>query len=205
MSAASISTLRPAAEEPAPRQAPAIGMSVVLNLGGDRQATLQCFVAQEDGEQAANDLLDRMFRIADRQRGRYEMADLEKERALNERQLAQFEENFNHVEKADALKRVELETEAEGHLAKAAEIVKDGYDAWSASGRRGEYVPQGHAKQQIDVSRKAAAGIGADLERMAAERKLNIENIEKTRDRYRAEIVRLSDEIANRKRLFDGA
>lgn len=185
--------------EPARRDAPALGMSVVMNMPGDRQATLQCFVAQEDGEEAANQLLDRMFRIADRQRARYELVDLSEQLAQHQRSLANFDADFARIEMDFAKKKVEREAEIEAYIAEAERLHKEGYDKWYESGRRGDYVPQGSTKQAIDVARGAAKKVHADIEKAEAERTVALGGIHESQKRYAGEIKRLKVEIDVRK------
>lgn len=191
------------------RQAPAIGMSVVMNMPGDRQATLQCFVAQEDGEVAANDLLDRMFRIADRQRARYELSDFEQELEKHRRMLANFTEDFARIEKDFALKKVEREEEAAALVEEADSIRAADYERHTKTGREGEtYKPQGHVKQNIDTKKAAAAQIKIGLEKLEAERIVAMDGIRNSQERFRTEISRLEKEVAKRHELLgigDGA
>lgn len=190
------------------RQAPAVGMSVVMNMPGDRQATLQCFVAQEDGEQAANDLLDRMFRIADRQRARYELGDFEQELEKHRRMLANFTEDFARIEKDFALKKVEREEEAAALLEEAASIRKEDFEKFSKSGRQGKYEPVGHCKSVIERKKEAAHNIKLGLDKLEAERVVAMDGIRNSQERFSTEIARLEKEVAKRHALLgmsDGA
>jgi hypothetical protein len=49
-------------------KAPAIGYSIVANLGGDRQITVQCFVDEGEEDKAVNARFDRVMTFIDRQR-----------------------------------------------------------------------------------------------------------------------------------------
>lgn len=186
------------------RPAPAIGMSVVMNMSGDRQATLQCFVAQEDGEDAANALLDKMFRISDRQRARYEIVDLEDQLEKHERELFNFEEQFAKVEKEHARRKVEKEEEIALRTEEIATIQKDAYDQHVASGRQGEFKPQGGTKQAIEVKKTAMKQAKADIEKMDAERDQELGGIRESKARFNREILRLKKEIVKRKAILGG-
>jgi predicted nucleic acid-binding Zn-ribbon protein len=195
-------------EQEATRQAPAIGMSLVMNLGGDRQATLQCFIAQEDGEDKANDLLDRMFRIGDRQKARYELDGLTDELAKHESTLTQLNEDFDRLEKEFATKSVELQEEVRGYQAEAEALRQEGYNKWAASGRRGEYHPEGYTKSGIARAEDAAMKAAEAMTKAANERTNEMAGIRVSQLRYGTEIERIKSEIAKRRTLLgmnDGA
>lgn len=202
MTEATVRKLHPEAGELRP--APALGMSVVMNMPGDRQATLQCFVAQEDGEEAANELLDRMFRVADRQRARYELVDLEDQLEKHERELFNFEEQFARVEKEHARRKVEKEEEIVARQEEIDSIRADGYEKWTKSGRQGEYEPQGGTKQSIEVKRAAVKQAKAEIDKMDAERAQELAGIGESKARFNREILRIKKEIVKRKKMLGG-
>ena len=128
----------------------AIGCSVTMNLGGDRQIVLQSHFASDMGVADQNGVIDRLLLLGDRQKARY---DLERE----EDQFREVGENLikildgipfaeaNYKRQMAAL-NVELMTKRE---AKDQEY-KEGYDEFLARGGKGAYAPKGHRQAALN-------------------------------------------------------
>jgi hypothetical protein len=154
------------------QQTPAIGFSVTTNLDGNRQIVLQGFFAAETAAAEANALLDKTLALADRQRARYELPEVEEELRQHRDTLAQYEEDRSRVdfdhETAQARRQVEIsamekarEPERAKQLARLnAEILEvqevrketlTGYvQAHQRSGRQGSYTARGQEKANLD-------------------------------------------------------
>ena len=82
-------------------EAPALGYSIVANLGDNRQITAQCFVAHDEPLSVVNDHIDKVMRVIDRQRATYQIKELQTEldtlvatKTRAEDDLARVEEHF---------------------------------------------------------------------------------------------------------------
>lgn len=157
----------------------ALGISVVTNTPGDRGITIQTYIAADASIAEQNALIDRMMKILDRQKAKYELPSIKDEMELHEKTLARMEVDLKEVEhtfnrdqakrraELTALKRsLEEETEAslQRHAERAAALKRsiddqerarktafdEGYNEWSASGRSGSYEPQGHRKVNLE-------------------------------------------------------
>ncbi len=140
----------------------AIGYSLMCNLGGDRQMTVQCFVDEAEEDDVVNRRIDRVFRVMDRQKAKY---DLDKE-------IKEFEEvalhtrNFlNAIPMAEQAAKAQVETlkaELLGMQEARKEVFDKGYNAHVVGRRQGEFVPSGAIKGQLnnmdnEIAKKQAA------------------------------------------------
>lgn len=72
-------------------EAPALGMSLQVDLGMGRVATLQTFVPSDCSMRQLNETLDKMTRAGDRQRAHYRLEELHRELSEEERKHAQMQ------------------------------------------------------------------------------------------------------------------
>lgn len=164
------------------KAAPAIGASITMNLGGDRQIVLQTFYDRDAPIDETNAMLDRLFIVADRQKARYELYDLRDELTKHEKTLAQFEEDLSRVEtdfakqkaerdvQVDELRAIEegrkedpafmevvkMQERVNGeHESEIKKITDEGYEDFVSRGRTGTFVLEGN--RRANVERKQAA------------------------------------------------
>lgn len=184
------------------REAPALGMSIVMNMPGDRQATLQCFVASDASLEEQNTLLDRMMQIGDRQKAKYELTALYDDLAKHQQTLARFNEDFART---DVKHRLEQESrdEAKATLLQAIEDEKKaGYDAHATGGRRGPYALSGSHKQAVNAAEAGIHQLDEQTKKATAERDQFVANLDISRTRYAEEIERIEADIARRKAII---
>lgn len=180
------------AEETQTPPAVALGISVVTNMPGDRGITVQTHVALDVPLEEQDRIIDRMFRLVDRQKARYELPDVEDELALHQKTLARMEEDLKGVDHehnvAQARRRAELKAlsreldEAEetakrahestlSHMARTLEEYTAkreaefaaGYDEFTKGGRQGSYEPTGHRRVNLDRMDKQIADFKAQI------------------------------------------
>jgi hypothetical protein len=111
----------------------AIGYSIACNLGGERQMTVQCFVDESEPDEAVHARIDRVFRVVDRQKAKYDL----------DREIKEFEEvalhtrNFlNAIPMADRAARAQVETlgaELLGLQEARKEVYDEAYTAGACS------------------------------------------------------------------------
>lgn len=154
-------------------KAPAIGMSLVANIGGDRQITLQTFYERDEPVEAVNALVDRMQAVTDRQEAKYKLVAVLDNLKQHVKTLERLEEDLATVDAKHDQKQAERRLQLDEIVATAAEQVAaaekqmqaetvNGLNArklrWEEAeqkfregGRRGEFRPDGHVKQNLDV------------------------------------------------------
>ncbi len=186
------------------RQAPAIGVSTVLNVGPDRQLTLQGFVAIEDGPQACDALLDRLFGHVDRIKARYDIIALEEEITKLEKEFKRFNEDFEAAEARRGEADETREAEVKKWQDEKAKRFKAAYDRHAGRGKAGEFIPQGSEKQALKACDEQIARIKIDGEKQDRDREQNIQEIEKSRTRFREEIAARKSGIKKRRRVIEG-
>jgi uncharacterized small protein (DUF1192 family) len=181
--------------------APAIGYSIVCNLGGDRQMTIQCFVGEDESDAVVAARIDRIFRVVDRQKARYSIGDLQKERAKLEDELSQGEEdvatvdlNFNRAQAGLDVQLAELNKQHE-------QIFNAAYEAHTKA-RTGEFKPTGHAKANLDRIKSAVDQIHEQRAKNDAERAQHRDGFLISQNRRRDRIALLSAEIAGLEALI---
>lgn len=183
------------------REAPALGMSIVMNMPGDRQATLQCFVASDASLEEQNALLDRMMRIGDRQKAKYELTALYDDLAKHQQTQSRFGEDFARTELEYRTGQAQRD-EAKATLLQAIDDeTKAGYGAHATSGRKSEYKLSGAHKQAVNVAQAGIHQLDEQTAKAKAERDRFVEHLDISRTRYAEEIERIEADIARRKAI----
>lgn len=182
--------------------APAIGYSVVANLAGDRQVTAQCFVAEDETEAAINAKFDRVFRVIDRQKSRYELVDIRKELHKLRETLAQFEEDLGRADLEFDKAQASLDEQAKTLTEDRQEAFQTGYDEHVNSGRRGEYQPKGTTLATMRTHDVALSQVKDQKEKNEAERNQHRQQILISVERYKKAIASAEADIAERESLF---
>lgn len=184
---------------------PAVDISIVSTLAGDRQIQMRTAILQETGEAEANEILDRLFRLADRQKARYELdglvEKLEGERGLRP-MLKQFTEDALKLaedhEKAQAKRKEQI---AELNRA-GEERFKVVYDDARKRGVQGDIEPRGSEKANLKRIKDQIASISAEMHKAEEEHKAAVGNLQQNVARYTEGIVQLEGEIEKRRALL---
>lgn len=185
----------------APRAAEAVGFSCTLNTGENRQVVFQTFFARDLPIKEANAIIDRMMLIVDRQKAKYEIADLEADLTKHENALSQFDEDLGRIELDFKAKRARRAVEMQ-ECERVKEETKDaGYEEHTQSGKRGPYEPRGHVRQKMDVCDSQIAKHKEAQAKDDAERETQIGNIEVSRKRFVEAIAQLKIKIATRRQI----
>lgn len=176
--------------------APALGYSIVANLGGDRQITVQCFVGEDEPLSTINAKLDRALAVVDRQKARYEIDEIREDLSKHEKTYAQFVEDAERIELDYQQSQKGLNDEIEKLAALHDETRDAGYQAHVSSGRRGGFAPSGHLKQQLSAINGQKLQLAEARDKNTAERDAAISQLAISKARYEAEIDRLKTKIA---------
>lgn len=150
----------------------AITISVAVSLSEGRQIQLQSFVPDTASKRDQNAFLDRMLELADRQKFKYELPELEteiekqvetlenlivdRERLDKKHAIEQAERKVQLQEMHDTkdAQRREVEASVNADIIKVqtrkAEIEKQARDEWVSRGRQGPYKARGHFEVDID-------------------------------------------------------
>ena len=174
---------------------PGIDISVVVGCGDTRQISLRTMLVASTPEAEANALLDKVFRIADRQRARY---DLEKE-----------EHEFDQVGTAltaliaglpiaqrTYLQTVEkLKAEMKVCSEQYDKLHEEGYEEHTRTGRRGGYEPTGARKANMERAKVQGKKIAEEIDRQRTEAAQQLENSLKSIERYRKDLVARKEKV----------
>ncbi len=179
------------------KQATAIGYSIVCNLGGDRQMTVQCFVEEDEADEIINTRIDKVFRVLDRKKAQYDLSKLETEFEEVGRHLRNFLNAIPVAEKTaqhqEALLTVRLN---EQRLARE-EVYQRGYAAHNTAGRRGAFTPTGALKGQLggmDIEIKKTEDALKALPNDTAQHRSQVaENVRKYQDDLAKRRVAIND------------
>jgi hypothetical protein len=148
---------------------PVVAVTITCNLGGERQMSLAAHFERDMPAEQQNEILDRVMKVADRQKARY---DLDKE-----------EENFKIVGlntrnailaisagEATANSQIErLKIELAAKIEAREEVFKAAYDAHATSGRRGTFEPKGVILQKLNLADSEIGKTRAALEAAPAD------------------------------------
>ncbi|MDE2426663.1 MAG: hypothetical protein KGO96_12225 [Elusimicrobia bacterium] len=163
--------------------APALGFSIVANLGDNRQITCQCFVDVTEELPAIHQRIDLVQAVIDRQQAKYQVKDHRAELEKHKQAYQRLQDDLNSVEL-----RFQQEKDAGG--ARLLEIAKAMGESMSASNRRA-----------LEAEK---AGLVAKLEANEAERKAHLSNVLVSKERFEEEMDRLSAKIADCEALIGG-
>lgn len=184
------------------KTAPAIGYSMIANLPGDRQVTVQCFVAHDEPDDVVNARFDRIFRFIDRQKARYELQDFEEELPKLRETLAQFEEDFAAVDARFEKQQAEADLQILELNKKAEEIEANARSAHNIAGRRGSFKLVGADESNVRNIRSGIEQIKLGKEKAVNERDEHKRNLDISLERHRKGIANLEAKMALRRRLL---
>lgn len=190
---------------PAIIPAPALGYSITANLGGNTQIVVQCFAGEDEPDKVVNGKIDRVMRVIDRQRAKYEIVELREALETHERAVERARDNLRildaDTDKALAQFDVQiLETQ------KGKEGVRQTwYNSQVNTGRSGSAKPGGSTKSTLDAHDNAIKSYQEQKERLAAERDKGHLEFDTNLPRFETETARLKAKIAEKEALLDGA
>ena len=167
--------------EPPVEKVVASAVEIVVGVANDRQMRFSTAFEGDETDAAINARFDRIFRLADRQKARYEIDDLDLDLSKTRDTLSQFREDMGRIEadheRAQAARGVEM-AELENLRAEKrdefiaeinatilkmqeqrAETERNAIEDHNRSGARGSFVARGHVKttlERIDTTIKKA-------------------------------------------------
>lgn len=157
----------------------ASAVSIVVGLSNDRQITFQTGFEGDEPDAAVNERFDRIMRLADRQKARYQIPEIEEELFQHRETLANFVEDrdrleTNHVhdqaarqvqidemERLRSDERAKVRDEIDGTIlkiqAKRQSEWEEGQAEHRRTGRMSPYKPAGLRKSNIEHCDQALA------------------------------------------------
>jgi hypothetical protein len=130
---------------------PVVAVTVTCNLGGERQMQLAAHFNRDASPDEQNEILDKVMKVADRQKARYDLEKLEENFntcGLNTRNLLAGLPVADNVQKMQIGKlKVELQAKEEARK----EVYEAGYNDHVSGHRRGNFEPKGNLKQRLAV------------------------------------------------------
>jgi hypothetical protein len=177
--------------------APAIGYSIVANLGDDRQMTIQCFVGEDEKLSDAHKRIDRVLSIVDRQKAKYSLKELHKDRAKQAQTLAQGEEDFARIE-------LDHDTAKAGFDLRQKEIAEERESIHSGAHSAGRSKPVGAAASRDAALARELKEIQQSLDKNEAERNQYRANVLISIDRFRKAVDDLDARIAECEAITNG-
>lgn len=183
-------------------KAAAIGYSIIANLPGDRQVTVQCFVAEDETTAEVNQRLDRAFGFLDRQKARYEIPELKAKIEEQEATLAQMERDLAAADEQFEKAQAEIDVGAETATKERAAFLQRGYDDHTARGARGAYEPRGGDKAKVGQWDAIISDYAAQKEKNLAEREQFRNNIVVGKRRYETAIARDKEKLAEKEAVL---
>lgn len=184
-------------DEPAtdPEKAPALGMSLQVDLGMGRVATLQTFVPSDCSPRQLNEVLDKMTRAGDRQRAHYRLEELHSHLLDEERKHAQMlaDEEVNtatfNIEQGKRQAEVER---MEKVLANYANVAPDPRKRNPSKDPRGDSNEE-RVKAGVKAAKQAIVDADIAQGQARANYAASLKTHEKELDRTRREIARMKE------------
>lgn len=184
--------------------AAAIGYSILTNLDGNRQITVQCFVPEDAPDKVVNAKLDRAFRVIDRQKARYDIVGEQEELAKERGVLAQLEEDLARVDADFEKAQASLDIQAEEISVQSEDAMGQGYQEHALSGRGGKYVPRGQTAQRLNASAAAKRNVEDAFAKNKAERDQHRQGVLISTERYHKAIAERTLRIEGYEKMLAG-
>lgn len=167
----------------------ASGVSIVVSLPEGRQISFTTGFEGDESDADVNARFDRIMRLADRQRARYELAELEEE--LKRHLLTN-----ERMEKDQAAVESRYEVHRAQRVVEQTTVRRDVESAAVQSGRSNA-TPRGASKRTLDL-------IQIEIDKADAEHKVGKENFAETMKRHLEETALCEAKIAKTKALAEG-
>ena len=180
---------------------PAVGTSLTVTLGDNRQLVLQCFFPLDEPEEIGNKLIDKLLRHADRAKARYDLealveqfntVGLQTQGLIDGLPLA--EQKFRDARDGIDKEIVNLGIEKGGVAEKA-------YEAWGAAKKRGEFKLQGASANAVQRINEKIAVLEAKQANNLADRAGYRQELLKSIKHYQEFLARRREKI-NRLCIF---
>jgi len=182
--------------------AAALGYSIVSNLDGNRQITVQCFVPEDEADEVVNAKLDRVFRVIDRQKARYDLVTEHEELEKEEKILAQLNEDLARIDVDFDVAQATLDEHMVEFDQQHKELFDEGYEAHVNTGRKGKYKPAGFSAGQLRAIDQAKANAADSKKKNEAEREQHRTGALISVERYKSAIAERKARIVSSKALL---
>lgn len=169
--------------------APALGYSILANLGDEKQLTVQCFVDSEDDIDTIHGKVDRAMAVVDRQKAKYRLKDLRKEVEEMEAGLARQEDDLARLE-------TQFETNQAALDERIRELLVAREDVQKRAFARGRSAPVGAEKATFTNTKKEIEQLTEEKAKAITEREAARSNMAVNVGRFRDAIAKKSAEIA---------
>lgn len=143
---------------------PVVAVTIVCQLGNERQINLAAHFGRDDDPDEQNRILDQVMKIADRQKAKYDLKTLEENFnmvGLNTRNFLTAYQGAG-LELKTRVARLKVEVQAKREA--KDEIEKAGYDKHVSDGRSGSYKPKGYDLQRMNLADTEIANLMAAIE-----------------------------------------
>jgi len=184
-------------EAPAVTPVPAIGYSIVANVGGERQFTAQCFVEQDESDAEINAKVDRIMKVIDRQRAIYGLEELESQLTREKLTLFNGDQKISE-EEARYTKSVEALNERRAELVEQRTAIND------AAYEKGRSSPVGAEGGRYNAMGKELGEIDKQLKELEQGRKDALQMMAPGREKQLEITAEVEAKIAKAKALIDG-
>jgi hypothetical protein len=168
----------------------ATGVSIVVGLADDRQITFQTGYEGDETDAAVNARLDRTMRFANRLKAVYSLPTLEDELDRHNKTIERFQEDRDAIEKQFAVRQAMRSVELGERKNRAVKT-------WQASGKHGEFKPQGATARDLDL-------IQGEMDKAEAEVEQGRKNFQVSMERHIEERDFCAAKVAKAKALAEG-
>lgn len=173
----------------APIASPALGYSILANLGDEKQITVQCYVDSADPVVAIHAKIDKAMAVIDRQKAVYRRRDLVAEVEKMERARRQLHEDLDRLEQ-------EYEKNQDALTGQIAANVKRMTDISNAAYGKGRSGPVGGDASEVNALKRGNEQLVEQQNKAKADREAARSNIAVSVGRYDEEIDKAKAKIA---------
>ena len=176
---------------------PGVGVSVLANVGDDRQFTLQTWFDRDTTVQEGTKVLNFLNALIDAQKAPHDIRKLEDEKTELEGQLERLEVNLKMLDENYEKRRAARMVEVSAVNALLEERANAAQGAWVRSGKAGEYKPGNQVLQLQARAQALHEKVSEDNLKDEQERHGSLAEMDVNRKRFQKEIeyraTRISD------------
>lgn len=184
------------------KELPAIQVSVATVIGDNHQLQLAWYLDPASTEDEQNAALDKLGRLADRQKAKYRVVDLRKDLVKHKTTLAQFREDLARVDGEHVKRIAETDVAIEAVNKAKSKNYDEGASEHAAKGSPIPYELRGGRLAEDNRLKAVLAKIDGDKQKLTAERDVAMQSLEVSIKRYLEQIALLEEQIADCEKLI---
>lgn len=186
------------------KEVPAIDCAVQMAIGPTAQITLRTFIERDADDAVANAILDKMVKLAERQKAKTDIEVLEQEIRDHQKTLENLDRNAATLDARYNADKGAREREVEALNKQITDIAQAAADEWARGGRQGDYKLRGQSEANANRLKAEILKVKQAQDKDDDERSRQQVDLATNRKRFLDEIATRRAAIAKRLELIGG-